>query len=48
VFTATKSAMDDMVERNVLETVRRRDAARRGRVEELDGGGMLAPMQAAS
>ena len=47
-FTATESAMDVAVERDVCEPVRRREAARRGRAEALDGGGVLAPMRAAS
>ena len=41
--------MDVVVERDVCEPVRRREAARRGRVVEAwDGGGVLAPMRAAS
>jgi len=47
-LTATESAMDVAVERDVCELVRRREAARRGRVEAIDGGGVLAPMRAAS
>jgi hypothetical protein len=48
-LTATESAMDVVVESDVDEPVRRREAARRGRVVEAwDGGGVLAPMRAAS
>jgi hypothetical protein len=49
-LTATESAREVVVERDVCELVRRREAASRGRVEamEMDGGGVLAPMRAAS
>ena len=47
-LTATESAMDVVVDRDVCEPVRRREAARRGRTEALDEGGVLAPMRAAS
>ena len=46
-LTATESASDVAVERDVCEPVRRSEAARRGRVAGLFGG-VLAPMRAAS
>jgi hypothetical protein len=49
-LTATESATDVAVERDVCEPVRRREAAKRGRLtmDGLAGGGVLAPMRAAS
>jgi hypothetical protein len=48
-LTATESAIDVAVETDVCEPVRRREAARRGRVtDRLVVGGVLAPMRAAS
>src|SRR5579863_40372 len=47
-LTATESAMDVAVERDVWEPVRRKEAARRGRFEGFVGGGVAAPIRAAS
>jgi len=47
-LTATESAIDVAVERDVCELVRRREAARRGRFERFIEGGVAAPIRAAS
>jgi hypothetical protein len=49
-LTATESATDVAVERDVCESVRRREAAKRGRLttDGLASSGVLAPIRAAS